>query len=111
LHLKLPVLGFRFGNFAYITDANFIPDSTFEHLRGTEILVLNALQREQHISHFNLEEALVIVDKIKPQKTFFTHISHKLGLHADVEKELPANVFLAYDGMQLEVQSPVKTEA
>lgn len=103
LHLKLPVLGFRFGNFSYITDANFIPDSTLEKLQGTEILVLNALQRESHISHFNLEEALAMVEKIKPKKTYFTHISHKLGTHADVSKELPSDIVLAYDGLQLEV--------
>jgi phosphoribosyl 1,2-cyclic phosphate phosphodiesterase len=101
LHLKLPVLGFRFEDFSYITDANYIPDGTMEKLKGTEILVLNALQREPHISHFNLEEALSIIEQISPKKTFLTHISHKLGRHADVSKELPANVMLAYDGMQL----------
>jgi phosphoribosyl 1,2-cyclic phosphate phosphodiesterase len=101
LHLKLPVLGFRFENFSYITDANYIPDDTMEKLKGTEILVLNALQREPHISHFNLKEALSMIEQISPKKTFLTHISHKLGRHADVAKELPANVMLAYDGMQL----------
>ena len=103
LHLKMSVLGFRFGNFSYITDANFIPDETIEKLKGTEILVLNALQRNPHISHFNLEEALAMVDRIKPAKTYFTHISHNLGLHADVSKELPPDVMLSYDGLQLEV--------
>ncbi len=103
LHLKMRVLGFRFGNFSYITDANFIPDETLEKLKGTEILVLNALQRNAHISHFNLEEALAMVDRIKPAKTYFTHISHNLGLHADVSRELPLNVMLSYDGLQLEV--------
>jgi phosphoribosyl 1,2-cyclic phosphate phosphodiesterase len=103
LHLKLPVFGYRFGNFSYITDANFIPDTTLEKLKGTEILVLNALQREPHISHFNLSEALKMVEKIKPGKTYFTHISHKLGLHSDIEKELPTGVALAFDGLQIEV--------
>ncbi len=103
LHLKMSVLGFRFGNFSYITDANFIPDETIEKLKGTEILVLNALQRNPHISHFNLEEALAMVDRIKPGKTYFTHISHNLGLHADVSKELPSDVMLSYDGLTLEV--------
>ncbi len=103
MHFKLPVLGFRFGNFSYITDANFIPDSTLEKLVGTEVLVLNALQREKHISHFNLEEALAMVEKIKPARTFFTHISHKLGLHAEVAKQLPDGVSLAFDGLQVEV--------
>lgn len=101
MHLKLPVLGFRFENFSYITDANYIPDDTIEKLKGTEVLVLNALQREPHISHFNLKEALHMIERIAPKTTFLTHISHKLGTHADVSKELPANVMLAYDGMQL----------
>ena len=103
MHLKLPVLGFRFKNFSYITDANFIPETTFEKLKGTEILVLNALQREPHISHFNLEEALLMVEKIQPKQTYFTHISHRLGTHAAVTKELPSNIVLAYDGLQLEI--------
>jgi phosphoribosyl 1,2-cyclic phosphate phosphodiesterase len=103
MHLKLPVLGFRFENFSYITDANFIPDETFEKLRGTEILVLNALQREPHISHFNLNEALQVVQKIKPKTTYLTHVSHRLGTHASVSKALPDGVLLAYDGLQLEL--------
>lgn len=101
LHLKLPVLGFRVGNFSYITDANHIPDDTMARLKGTEILVLNALQREHHISHFNLSEALEMVKIINPKKAYLIHISHKLGLHAAVERELPENVWLAYDGLQL----------
>jgi phosphoribosyl 1,2-cyclic phosphate phosphodiesterase len=101
LHLKLPVFGYRFGNFSYITDANFIPEETIERLKGTEILVLNALQIEPHISHFNLEEALAMVKVINPAKTYLTHISHKLGLHADVQRMLPDNVMLAYDGMEI----------
>jgi phosphoribosyl 1,2-cyclic phosphate phosphodiesterase len=100
-HLQLPVLGFRFDNFSYITDANFIPAETIEKLKGTEVLVLNALQREQHISHFNLEEAIAMVEKIKPARTYFTHISHKLGTHADVSKELPDHISLAHDGLQI----------
>lgn len=102
MHLKMPVFGFRFKNFSYITDANFIPEGTMEKLKGTEILVLNALQREPHVSHFNLKEALYMVEKIKPKQTYLTHISHKLGLHADVSRELPVNVMLAYDGLQLD---------
>jgi phosphoribosyl 1,2-cyclic phosphate phosphodiesterase len=98
-HLKMPVEGFRVGHFAYITDANRIPDETLERLKGLKILVLNALQREKHISHFNLEEAIAMALKIGADHTYFTHISHKLGLHKDVEKELPQNISLAYDGM------------
>lgn len=101
MHLQLPVLGFRFKNFSYITDANSIPDETLEKLKGTEVLVLNALQREPHISHFNLEEAIRMVEKIKPKRAYFTHISHKLGLHADVSDELPPAISLAHDGLQI----------
>ncbi|SHG75544.1 phosphoribosyl 1,2-cyclic phosphate phosphodiesterase [Chryseolinea serpens] len=104
LHLRLPVLGFRFGNFSYITDANIIPEETLDRLKGTEVLVLNALQIESHVSHFNLSEALAMIDRIKPAKAYLTHISHKLGLHGAVEKKLPENVSLAYDGLQVELQ-------
>ena len=104
LHLRLPVLGFRFGNFSYITDANIIPEETMDRLKGTEVLVLNALQIESHVSHFNLSEALEMIDRIKPAKAYLIHISHKLGLHGAVEKKLPKYVSLAYDGLQIELQ-------
>ncbi|MBX2969595.1 MAG: MBL fold metallo-hydrolase [Cyclobacteriaceae bacterium] len=100
-HFKMPVLGFRMHNFSYITDCNHIPEETLQKLQGTETLVLNALQREQHISHFNLEEAIRMVEIIKPRQAYFTHISHKLGLHAEVQKELPSHIHLAYDGLRL----------
>lgn len=103
MHMKLPVLGFRINNFSYITDANFIPDTTFELLKGTEVLVLNALQLDPHISHFNLEQAIATVEKIKPAKTYFTHISHKLDLHSVIERKLPHTISLAYDGLQLNI--------
>ena len=99
LHMRLPVLGFRIGSFAYITDANEIPDETYQKLKGTEVLILNALQYEKHISHFNLNEAIEVAQKVGAKKTYFTHISHKLGLHKTVEKELPANIFLGFDGL------------
>lgn len=101
MHMKLPVLGFRLNNFSYITDANSIPDETYALLQGTEILVLNALQVEKHISHFNLEEAIQVVDRIKPKKAYFTHVSHKLGKHAPIERKLPAHISLAYDGLHI----------
>jgi phosphoribosyl 1,2-cyclic phosphate phosphodiesterase len=101
LHLKMPVHGFRVGNFSYITDANRIPDPTLEKLGGTEVLVLNALQREKHISHFNLEEAIAMAEKIGAPQTYFTHISHKLGLHKVVDDELPKRIALAYDGLSI----------
>jgi phosphoribosyl 1,2-cyclic phosphate phosphodiesterase len=99
----MPVLGFRIGNFSYITDANFISPETLALLRGTEILVLNALQREAHISHFSLSEALQIAATVNAQKTYLTHISHKLGLHSVVSRELPENIELAFDGLQITV--------
>ncbi len=101
LHLKLPVFGFRIGDFSYITDANFIPDETFAKLAGTKILVLNALQRESHISHFTLAQAINVAQQVKADKTYFTHISHKMGLHAEVSKQLPDTIELAFDGLSL----------
>lgn len=98
-HLKMPVLGFRFGNFTYITDANRIEDKEKEKIKGTEVLVLNALRKEKHISHFNLEEALAVAEEIGAARTYFTHVSHQLGLHKEVNQLLPDNIELAYDGL------------
>lgn len=103
LHYKLPVLGFRIGDFSYITDANFIPDESLSKLEGTEVLVLNALQQESHISHFTLEQAIEQALKIGAKTTYFTHISHRLGLHQEVERNLPEGIFLAYDGLQISI--------
>lgn len=101
MHHKLPVFGFRIADFTYITDANYIAPEEIEKIKGSKVLVLNALQKEPHISHFTLAEALEIVALVQPEKAYFTHISHKLGTHAEVQKELPENVFLAYDGLVL----------
>ena len=101
MHYKLPVLGFRIGDLTYITDANFISEKEKDKIRNSKILVLNALRREPHISHFTLEQAIELIRELKPEKAYFTHISHQLGLHADVQKELPANIEIAYDGLQL----------
>jgi len=101
LHGQLPVLGFRFKNFTYITDAKTISDTELAKVRGTEILVLNALHHSPHHSHLNVEEALALIEKIQPRKTYLTHISHRMGLDAEVAKMLPENVFLAYDGLEL----------
>lgn len=103
LHGKLPILGYRIGDFSYITDAKTIPAEEMEKLKGTKILVLNALRIEPHRSHLNLEEALALVQEIKPEKTYFTHISHLLGFHKEVEQKLPENVHLAYDNLKLEL--------
>lgn len=100
-HHMLPVLGFRIGDFTYITDANAIPDKEKEKIKGSKVLVLNALRRETHISHFTLAQAIELVEELKPKAAFFTHISHQLGLHADVETELPANIRIAYDGLKI----------
>lgn len=99
LHHKLPVLGFRIGDFTYITDANYISEGELSKVIGSKVLVLNALQREPHISHFSLKQAIGLSEKVGAEKTYFTHISHKLGLHREVEKDLPANISLAYDGL------------
>ena len=101
LHYKLPVKGFRINDFAYITDANFISAEEKEKLKNLNVLVLNALRREPHISHFTFEEAIELVKELKPRKAYLTHISHQLGTHAEVSKELPDNIELAVDGLQL----------
>ena len=101
LHYKLIVYGFRIHDFTYITDANYIAPEEFEKIKGTKILVLNALRREKHISHFSLDEAIEIAQKVNAEQTYFTHISHQLGLHDHVEQELPSNIFLAYDQLKI----------
>ena len=101
-HLKMPVLGFRFGKFTYITDANKIDEPEKGKIRGSEVLVLNALRKKAHISHFTLDEAIALVKELKVPMGYFTHISHQLGLNAVIEKELPAGIHLAYDGLELE---------
>ncbi len=103
MHFKLPVYGFRFYDFVYITDAKYISDFEKEKIRGCKILVINALRRQPHVSHFTLTEALALIAELKPETAYLTHISHQLGLHADVEKELPNNVFQAYDGLKLTI--------
>ena len=102
-HYKLSVLGFRLNDFCYITDANYISDKEKEKMKGLEVLVINALRKEKHPSHFNLEEAISIVNELKPKKAFFTHLSHLMGKHAEISKTLPENIFLSYDGLSLSV--------
>lgn len=103
LHYRLPVLGFRMGDFTYITDANHITEQSMSLIRGSKILVINALRREPHVSHFTLEEALEVIGKLGPEKAYLTHISHQLGMHEDVNAELPAHVQCAYDGLVIEI--------
>ncbi len=101
MHYKLPVYGFRIGNFSYITDAKTISDEEKLKLRGSKILVLNALRKEEHLSHFTLNEAISLAQEIGAESTYFTHISHQLGLHDEVQASLPEGMFLAYDGLKL----------
>lgn len=101
MHYKLPILGFRMNEFTYITDAKTISDETVEKIRGTKILVINALQKQSHISHFTLDEAIEFAQRIGAETTYLTHMSHNLGLHEQIEKELPNNIKLAYDGLTL----------
>ncbi|SEL03901.1 MBL fold metallo-hydrolase [Parapedobacter koreensis] len=101
MHYMMPVLGFRMGDFTYITDAKTVNDTEAQKIRGTKVLVLNALQRDAHISHFTLDEAIAFARHIGAEQTYFTHISHNLGLHDDVQAELPEGISLAYDGLVL----------
>lgn len=103
MHYKLPILGYRIGNFTYITDAKTINEASLEKIKGTKVLVLNALQKESHISHLTFDEAIAMAEKIGAERTYFTHISHNLGLHEEVSKELPPNIKLAYDGLTIEL--------
>ncbi|MBK6834622.1 MAG: MBL fold metallo-hydrolase [Bacteroidetes bacterium] len=103
LHYRLPVKAFRINNFAYVTDANHIADHEKEKLKGLDYLVLNALRREKHISHFTLQEAIELSQELGAKQTYFTHLSHQLGKHDDVSKELPTNICLAFDGLQIEI--------
>jgi len=103
LHYKMPVFGFRIKDLVYITDANYIAPEEMEKLHGLDVLVLNALRKSEHISHFNLEEALEIIAELKPKKAYLTHISHLLGKHENVSQELPENVFIAEDELVFEL--------
>lgn len=100
-HYRLPVYGFRVGNMAYITDANEIPPESMRKLYGIKYLVINALRKEKHISHFSLGEAIEIVKEISPVKAYITHISHQMGYYTDIMKELPSGIMLAYDGLSV----------
>lgn len=103
LHYKLPVLGFRVENFTYVTDANHLGPEALEQMRGSEVIVLNALRHEKHISHFTLQEAVDILEDLAPRRAYLTHISHQLGRHREVEAQLPDFIRLAYDGLRVTV--------
>lgn len=103
LHYHLPVLGFRIGDFTYITDANYIPEEEKEKIAGSKFLVLNALRKQKHISHFTLDEAIKLASELSPRRCYLTHISHQLGLYEEIQNDLPPNVSLAYDGLQIDI--------
>jgi len=103
MHYKLPVLGFRVNDLTYITDAKTISRKEIKKIKGTRVLVINALRISEHISHFNLKEALSFINEVKPEVAYLTHISHLMGRSEDVEKQLPDQVILAYDGLQVDI--------
>ncbi len=103
LHYRLPVKCYRIRDFTYITDANFISEEEKQKIKGSKIIVVNALRREPHVSHFTFQQAIELMEELKPEKAYFTHISHQLGLHETVSKELPSFIELAYDGLQIEI--------
>ena len=103
LHNQLPIFGYRMGNFAYLTDAKTIPATEMEKLKDLDVLVVNALRQNPHHSHFNLTEALEFIEQVSPKRAYLTHISHLLGFHDEVQKQLPENVFLAYDNLKISI--------
>jgi len=103
MHYKMPVFGYRIEDFTYITDAKTISEEEIEKVKGTKVLIVNALHENEHISHFNLNEALAFIDKIKPEKAYLTHISHLFGTTSYINSILPKNVFLAFDGLKITI--------
>ncbi len=100
-HYLMPIFGFRIKDFVYLTDVSFISEKEKEKMKDADLIILDALRKKEHISHFNLNQALALLDELKPKKALLTHISHYMGLHDDVNKELPANIKLAYDSQQV----------
>jgi len=103
LHFHLPVFGYRIGDFSYITDASYISEAEKEKMKGSKVIVINALRKRPHYSHFNLEQAVNILEELKPEIGYLTHISHMMGFHEEVEKELPNFIKLAYDGLKITI--------
>jgi phosphoribosyl 1,2-cyclic phosphate phosphodiesterase len=101
MHFKLPILGFKIKNFAYLTDVKYLPDEELTKLADLDVLVMSALRKEKHISHQTLEEAVILAKKIGAGQTYFTHMSHQIGLHKDINNKLPSSFFLAYDGLEI----------
>ncbi len=103
MHYKLPVFGYRVGDFTYITDANYISESEKKKIRGSKVLVINALRKEPHVSHYTLDQAVSLIDELDVERGYLTHISHQLGLHEKINSELPGHISCAYDGLELEL--------
>jgi phosphoribosyl 1,2-cyclic phosphate phosphodiesterase len=103
MHNRVQVFGFRFDDFAYLTDVKTIEPEEIEKLRGVKVLVVNALRQEQHHSHFSLQDALEFIEEVNPQRAYLTHISHTMGFHEEVQAQLPENVFIAYDNLKIEI--------
>lgn len=103
MHDKLPIFGYRFGDFVYITDGSAITEEEIEKCRGAKVLVINALRNSRHVSHFSLQEAIDVVNKIQPEKAYLTHMSHFIGLQSEMESNLPENIRPAYDGLRIEI--------
>lgn len=103
-HLTLPILGYRIGNIGYITDASFIAETELNKLKGLDVLVINALRKEEHYSHFNLDQALKVIDMLQPKRAYLTHMSHRMGKYTELSERLPDNVFAGYDGLTITVE-------
>ena len=104
MHHKLQVYGFRINNFAYITDLKTISDSELKKLEGLDVLILNALRHREHYSHINLNQAIEFIRKLKPKKSYLTHIAPDMGLHVETQKKLPKSVYLSYDGLEINIK-------
>jgi phosphoribosyl 1,2-cyclic phosphate phosphodiesterase len=103
MHYKLPVFGYRVGDFTYITDANYISEAEKKKIKGSKVLVLNALRKEPHVSHYTLDQAVSLIDELEVEKGYLTHISHQLGLQSKINNELPRHIRCAYDGLEIEL--------
>lgn len=103
MHARLPILGYRIGNMAYLTDLKTLPKEEYDKLKNLDVLVIDALRKGEHPSHASLDEALAIIGRIQPKEAYLIHMSHRIGLHAAVEKELPSHVYYSYDGLTVDI--------
>ena len=103
MHFRLPIFGYRIQDFAYLTDVKTIPDTEYSKLENLKVLVIDALRLSDHIAHLSLSEALEVIERIRPERAYLIHLSHQMGLHEEVQKKLPQNVMLSYDGLEIEI--------